>query len=131
MGDCETPLVLMLFGGFLAQVAGRSIGLPRKAQGLLSYLAVHPGQAYLRDKLVSLFWGDVGREQGRHSLSQTLFTLRKALPATAASVLVVDGETIALDRHAVDVDVVNFERLLGEGTPRALADAAALYRGEL
>jgi DNA-binding SARP family transcriptional activator len=97
----------------------------------LSYLALHPGHVYLRDKLVSLLWGDVGREQARHSLSQTLFTLRKALPPAAALVLLVDGETIGLDRTAVDVDVVTFEELLVEGTPTALARAAALYRGEL
>ena len=132
MAKAETPLTLTLFGGFLAQLAGHAVSLPtRKSQGLLSYLALHPGQVYLRDKLVSLFWGDVGREQARHSLSQTLFTLRKALPPGAAPVLVVDGERISLDRAAVDVDVVTFEDLLAEGTPTALARAAALYRGEL
>ena len=90
MAKAETPLTLTLFGGFLAQVAGHTVSLPsRKSQGLLSYLALHPGHVYLRDKLVSLFWGDVGREQARHSLSQTLFTLRKALPPAAARVLVV------------------------------------------
>ena len=45
--------------------------------------------------------------------------------------LLIDGETVALNPAAVDVDVVEFERQVAEGTPAALDRAAALYRGEL
>ena len=38
---------------------------------------------------------------------------------------------MSLDPGAVTVDVVAFERQVAEGTPLALADAAALYRGDL
>src|SRR5262249_13757415 len=132
MSRSKIQVALALFGGFLVEVAGHAVSLPsRKAQALLSYLAMNPGQVYLRDKIASLFWADVGRELGPYRLSRTLFTLGRARPAASASVLVIEGERITLDRTAVDVDVVTFERLLDEGTPAALARAASLYRGEL
>ena len=46
-------------------------------------------------------------------------------------VLLVDGATVALEPTAVDVDVGRFERLVAEGTPAALAEAAGLYQGDL
>ena len=131
MVDAAPSFVLSLFGGFLAHVSGRPVTFrTRKSQALLSYLAVHAGQAFLRDKLVSLLWADVGREQGRHSLSQTLFTVRRAVGEAAATALVIDRETVTLDRAAVDVDVVTFERLVAEGTPSALGRATTVYSGE-
>ena len=45
--------------------------------------------------------------------------------------LLIDGETVALNPTSVDVDVVEFERQVAEGTPAALERAATLYRGEL
>jgi predicted ATPase len=45
--------------------------------------------------------------------------------------LLIEGETVALNPTAVDVDVAEFERRVAEGTPAALDRAAALYRGEL
>ena len=45
--------------------------------------------------------------------------------------MLIDGETVALDPAPVDVDVVEFERQVAEGTPAALERAVALYRGEL
>ena len=37
----------------------------------------------------------------------------------------------ALDPAAVDVDVAIFEGLVSQGTPEALAQAAAVYQGDL
>jgi DNA-binding SARP family transcriptional activator/predicted ATPase len=68
--------------------------------------------------------------QARGGLRQSLFTLRKIV-GVDASVLLIDGQTVALNPTAVDVDVVEFEREVAEGTPAALERAAALYRGEL
>jgi DNA-binding SARP family transcriptional activator len=61
--------------------AGPMLVLTRKkAQALLAYLAVEPGEAHLRDKLAALLWGDSSDQQARHSLRQTLLALKQALP---------------------------------------------------
>src|SRR5581483_2126335 len=77
------PLSLTLLGGFQARLAsGRVLSLrTKKAQALLAYLAARPGRAHPRAKLAALLWGEAGDEQARSSLRQTLFALRKALPA--------------------------------------------------
>ena len=102
----------------------------KKAQGLLGYLGLRPGQAHSREKLIALLWGDSPAEQARHSLSQTLFALRRAL-ARSASCLSAEGKTIALDPRLVDVDVVRFEQLAKAGSPATLEEAATLYGGDL
>ena len=46
-----TRLALTLLGGFEARLGeGPALPLPAKAQALLAYLALHPGQAQPRDK---------------------------------------------------------------------------------
>lgn len=126
-------LTLTLLGGFQARAAsGQAVVLPtKKAQALLAYLALHPGQAHPRDKLAALLWGDRSDEQARNSLRQTLFTLRKALSTADTSALLIEGENLALNPSAVAVDVATFERLAAEGTPAAYEQAAALYQGDL
>jgi DNA-binding SARP family transcriptional activator len=121
-----------LLGGFQARFGdGAPVILPsKKAQALLGYLSLRPGQFHSREKLIALLWGDSPAEQARHSLSQTLFALRRAL-ARGASCLVAEGKTIALDASRVDVDVVRFEHLLDEETSTTLDEAATLYTGDL
>src|ERR1043166_9136407 len=126
-------LRLALLGGFQARTAsGSSLALPRKkAQRLLTYLALPAGQAHARDKLAGLLWGEAPEEQARHNLRQTLFALRQALPSTRPPLLRADTETVAFDGGHVTVDVREFERLAVDGTVDALEKAAALYRGDL
>jgi DNA-binding SARP family transcriptional activator len=125
-------LELTLLGGFQGRVAaGAALTLPtRKAQALLAFLAFTPGRSYSREKLASLLWGGMPEPQARRGLRQALFTLRKTV-ATAPPALFIAGESVAVNPTAVDVDVVEFERLIVEGTPGALERAAALYRGDL
>ena len=126
------PLTLRLFGEFRASLGERRLSLPtKKARALLAYLAVRPGQAYLRDKLSAVFWSGVGKEQARHSLRQSLSALRSALVVVRPQILVVHGERVALDASTVDIDVVAFERLARRDTLRSLEQAAALYAGDL
>ena len=63
-------LRLALLGGFEARSdSGLSLAISRKkAQMLLAYLAMHPTQTHLRDKLATLLWGDAPAEQARLSL---------------------------------------------------------------
>lgn len=124
-------LRLTLLGGFEARTGvGPPLGLPAKAQALLAYLALRPGQAQPRDKLAALLWGDSSDAQARGSLRQTLRTLRKALPVTPSS-LVAEGRGLALSAAGVEVDVPAFEQCVAHGSPEALEQAVALYRGDL
>lgn len=125
-------LHLTLLGGFQVRLgAGPAVVLARKkAQALLAYLVVEPGEAHLRDKLAALLWGDSSDQRARQSLRQTLLAIKQALARNGVEVLRVDTESVAVNRSALDVDVVAFERLANEGTPQALAQAAALYKGD-
>lgn len=123
---------LKLFGGFQARLEpGLPITLPtRKAQALLAYLALHPDPAPHRDSLAALLWPDRTDEQARASLRHAVYELRRAL-AGSPGVLRTEGDTVAVAAGLLDLEVAAFTRLLDEGTPEALAQAAALYRGDL
>jgi len=124
---------LSLLGGFeLRLPSGIAVHLPtRKAQALLAYLAMRPGQAHSRDKLATLLWGDVPDGQARASLRQTLSLVGKALDEAPVPCLVTDARTIALVPAAVDVDVARFEAAVATAEPEALERATQLYRGDL
>ena len=125
-------LTLALLGGFQGRLdASAPLIVPtRKTQALLTFLAIPPGRRHPRDKLAALLWGGMAEPQARRGLRQALFMLRKAVGVEPSAVL-IDGETVALDPASVEVDVVEFERLIAEGTPAALERAAGLYHGEL
>jgi DNA-binding SARP family transcriptional activator len=126
-------LALTLLGGFQARLgAGPPLTLPtKKIQALLAYLALPPGREHARDKLAALLWGDLSQGHARHSLRQALFALRQAVAPVRPACLRIEGATIALNPDAVDIDAMSFQRLLGERTPEALAQAIELYRGDL
>jgi DNA-binding SARP family transcriptional activator len=128
-----TTLRLALLGTFEARLdTGPPISFARKkAEALLAYLALHPGQLQARDKLAALLWGDASDERARHSLRQALLTLRQALPRAVAASLVEEADAVGVNPAAVEVDVAVFERLTAAATPDALEQAAALYRGDL
>lgn len=130
----STPLVcLAVLGGCEAQLpSGRPVALPtRKAQALLAYLALVPGQAHPRERLVALLWGDADDQHARQSLRQALAAIRQAAPVLAQEGLVVEADTIEIVDGAVEVDARLFEALAQASTPDALERAAALYRGDV
>ncbi len=122
---------LCLLGGFEVQWGSRPLALhiSKKSAGLLACLAVRPGQPWSRDRLAGLLWGDAAPDQARHSLRQALLATRRALAELASPGLITrEGEMLALDPAAIEVDVAAFEHLVSEGE---LEQAAALYRGDL
>ena len=126
-------LRMMLLGGFEARLAsGASVSLPRKkAQALLAYLGIRPGQSHPRDKLAALLWAEKSDEQARDGLRHALVELRRALASAHPLPLRIEGQTLALNPLGVEVDVAMFEQRVAEGTPQALEEAAELYRGDL
>ncbi|MBI2215865.1 MAG: AAA family ATPase [Candidatus Rokubacteria bacterium] len=121
-------ITVSFLGGFAARTAdGTAIRCPpKKAQALLAYLALPPGRAHPRDTLGALLW-ERPDGRARASLRQTLRRLALTLPGA----VVCDASTVALDPARVDVDMVRLESLVRAGTPEALAEVAALYRGDL
>src|SRR3954470_2541536 len=126
-------LTLRLFGGFQVETtAGRPLALSSaKAQGLFAYLALPAGRRRARDELAGLLWGEVGDRQAQDSLRHALAALRKTLAAVRVGALTIEPSAVALDADAVTVDVTAFELLVAQGTPAALGEALALYRGDL
>ncbi len=125
-------LSLNLFGGFTIQ---RPLASPvdirsAKSKALLAYLASQPGQSHSRDKLAALFWENSDRPQARKSLRQALAVLRSAVSDNGAPIIVSDGDRLLLDSKGVVIDVAEFEHLIALGTPAALEEAVAIYRGD-
>jgi DNA-binding SARP family transcriptional activator len=124
---------LTLLGTFALEVDGQIRELPtRKCEALLAYLALRREPYHRRDSLAGLLWGDVTMGQARHSLRQAIWRLRRSLDAPSSPpVLIAEGETVRIDRNAIDVDVRTFEVLAASSAPEDLARASALYQGEL
>jgi DNA-binding SARP family transcriptional activator len=125
-------LSLRLLGGFLLRAETRPRPLPvRKAQAVLAYLAVRAGRAHPRDTLTELLWSDAASKQARQSLRQIMVRLRRTLAGAHRAALLAQGDTVTLNPAALDIDVLQFEKLVRRGTPDALEAAVALYQGPL
>ena len=123
---------LTLLGGFeLRPTNGAVIDLPgQKDRALLALLAMGSGDVHSRERLAGLLWSEHGDRQARDSLKQALVRLRRCVGGVEGGALRTDRQTIALDRTAVEVDVLAFERLVAAGTLDSLAQAMELYRGD-
>ena len=97
----------------------------------MAYLALNAGQPQSRDKLAALLWGERFDDQARQSLRQGISKLRKALNGGTPEVLVTDGDDVAVNADAVNIDTREYERLAADGEGDALARAAALNIGGL
>jgi TolB-like protein/DNA-binding SARP family transcriptional activator/Tfp pilus assembly protein PilF len=126
-------LYLRLFGRFaLSRASGDEIAIPsKKVQALLAYLALNPDHRRSRAELAALLWSGRGEEQARHSLRQSILTLRHALEDAENTILVSEGDHIGLNTDFVESDVSELERAAAERVPEALTRCAVLYTGDL
>lgn len=124
---------LTLFGGFRAEAAdGAPIALRnRKDQALLCFLALNAGRPVARDRLVGLLWAESGQAAARHSLRQALTTLRKAVAAPGEERLASGTDTVTFAPGSMAVDALRFQELVARTDPASLAEATALYGGDL
>jgi DNA-binding SARP family transcriptional activator len=98
-------------------------GLRRKDIALLVYLCVEGAAAHARGRLAALLWGESPEERARHSLTQALGRLARALPA---GVFVSDKDAVRwLGGLACDADTL----LRGDVRPEEVDDAFSLYGG--
>ena len=77
-----------------------------------------------------MLWGEHGERQARDSLKQALWHLRQAFSPTGRTLIVSDRQSVSLDETCVTIDMIDFGKLLREGTPEAIDKAIDLYRGE-
>ena len=128
----EPAASLVLFGSFALKRGDQIERLPKKAQGLLGYLAMHPGRPIARDQLATLLWGNTATEQARQSLRQCLTAVRTALGADAGNMLVADTASLMLlPADQLSIDVTAFESAARLSSADDLERASALYKGEL
>ena len=121
---------LRILGSFeIADAKGRPIALPtRKAEALLAVLAMTDGAARPRESLTGLLWADRAERQARHSLSQTLTVIRRALGEDSVR---ADRASVGLAEDRVAADAAAFRDACGGQDYDAASAALALYRGPL
>ncbi len=121
---------LVLLGGFQMRLGtGAFVALPKKSQALIAYLALSKGQAQPRDKMAALLWSQASEEQARHSLRQTLVSIRKAVGDDTPLIL-TEADDLWLNYQAVSVDVLELMSLAESSDEDSLQRAAELYKGE-
>lgn len=121
-------LDVRLFGDLELAWDGEFVALPRsrKACEVLAWLALHPG-THSRSRVTARVWPDAAQDSARANLRSALWALRAALgPASAA--LVSDRDGVGLVGCDFTVDVLEFDRLVSEGS---VEEAARVCRGEL
>jgi TolB-like protein/DNA-binding SARP family transcriptional activator len=120
---------LRLLGPLSLAVDGHEMHqLPRKADALLALLALQPGRPIAREAVADFLWTDRGPEQARHSLRQTLLVLRRSV---GNDLILAEGNSLLIAPGTLAVDAIEFEARAASTDRGVLAEAAALYRGEL
>ncbi|MBB5869100.1 DNA-binding SARP family transcriptional activator [Allocatelliglobosispora scoriae] len=113
-------------GRFEVLVAGRPMPpaawQSRKARDLLRLLVARRGRPAMREELTELLWADErggGLDRRGHRLATALSIIRGVLdgnrPASAESVVIADGGSVALDTSRVVIDFETFMRQADHG----------------
>lgn len=140
-------LQIFAFGRFSLTAGGRGLAVEKwdrkQALTLLKYLVANLGRPVHRETLMEFFWPGIDEERARKRLKVTVHYLRRQLRAAGIPENTVEtaGQTYALRRDAVWLDLVAFERLAAEGAKlqrehrwdKALhcyEEAKNLYRGD-
>jgi DNA-binding SARP family transcriptional activator len=98
----------------------------RKQMALLTLFVRRPGQPLSRDRLIDLLWSEGEPGPARHSLSQSVSLINKALDSEA--IVGSSKDELMLREGVVWADVTEFERCAAQRRQR---DARALWRGNL
>ena len=125
----QPKIELRLLGPLSLATDGHELRqLPRKADALLALLALQPGRLITRETVADFLWTDRGPEQARHSLRQTLLVLRHS---AGGDLILAEGNSLVIPPGTLTVDAIEFEARAASTDRDVLAEAAALYRGEL
>jgi DNA-binding SARP family transcriptional activator len=128
MSNCR----LNVLGSFeLLSPSATPISLPtRKAEVLLTRLALSAGQHHDRAMLAGFLWSDRGEEQAKNSLRQTLSSLKNAFSQAGPIPVIINRNEILLEPNTVDVDVLDLELFMSADDPESRIRAGHLFRGE-
>ncbi|MBP7688712.1 MAG: AAA family ATPase [Thermoflexales bacterium] len=103
---------------------------PPKTLPLLAYLLLHRAQPVAREQVAFALWPDERENIARANLRRHLHQLLHALPAAAMPWIINTGRALQWNAQSdLWLDVAEFERL--RASPRTLAQAVTLYRGDL
>jgi DNA-binding SARP family transcriptional activator len=120
-------LSLRTLGGvYVANEQGQSLGgaaSHRRILALLVALGVAGDRGLSRAKLLALLWPEADEERARHSLTQALYSARRALDVED---LILGGSDLRLNPERMQIDVQEMEAALDADD---LERAVALYRG--
>jgi DNA-binding SARP family transcriptional activator len=117
-------LYLRTFGGLGIEAEageGPAPSLGPRRLALLAVVAASGPRGITRERILGILWPEKDEEQARHTLSQTLYLLRR----DTGSAWITGGAQLRLDA-SIRSDVVEFNAALGGDR---LEHAAALYRG--
>ncbi len=121
-------LRLQTFGtAFIAGHDGEPLGgaaTHRRTIALLALLSAAGSGGLSRDKLISILWPDSDEVRARHSLTQALYSARRALDAD--DLFIIAGPNIRINPERLASDIQEFDDLIARGDNAA---AVALYRG--
>jgi DNA-binding SARP family transcriptional activator len=111
---------------------GRLIDVPTKAFAVAARLLLdRPNQQCLRSELAAFLWPDADSPHQRANLRTLLKRIRVGIGGSTPSPFVIDGESIAFNPDAVRCDLSEFQRLLASDDASDVAEAAALFSGQL
>lgn len=119
----EVPLRLHSLGELRLEGAQQTLGSPRKALALLTYLARSSARRGRREELMALFWGDRPEARARQSLRQVLLELRNLL----GGAMEAGGELVVLKETGWELDAIEFER---DVAARRYRQAVERWHGE-
>jgi len=124
----RASLRLNVLGPFQVLLPGREAVLSnKKAQALLTYLAVEHAHPVAREILAGLLWGGTGDDRARHNLRQALSAIRRSCGSAIES----QADALRLDPLVCEVDLRDFEALARSDDSDRLRKALDLYRGPL
>ena len=116
-------LRLFSFGGlWLESEGGERPPAPPRRLALLALVATAGRKGISRDRVLALFWPEAPEEKARHSLSQTLYSLRKELGCAP----ITEGTDLLLDPAIATADISEF---LAAADRRDVATMGRLYTG--
>jgi DNA-binding SARP family transcriptional activator len=124
VAETNARFALNTLGGLsLNAPDGKQVGASSRKPLAVLAVAAHAGdKGVSRRELIALLWPDLVRSKANHSLSQTLYALRRDLGDSALTI----GENVTLNPAVVAWDVAEFRKHSNAG---AVTEALNCYRG--
>ncbi len=119
----QSPTI-RLFGSFSFFMGETCLSaeMPLRIQELLAYLLIHRNRSQQRSQIAGLFWPDSSEEQARTNLRNTLYTVRRSLPAID-SYLISGYQSLQWQpEQPLDLDVERFEQHISLAAPASGGD---------